>query len=113
MSLDNEIIMKMLEIIKDDHAKMLEIIKDKLNKEDIHPKTEEKFEEQGDETNKLNKEEQDNLKKGLKHINKVHDDDIKSIHSNRWITHVKEFAKINNISYKEALSKASSTYNKK
>ena len=46
MSLDNEIIMKMLEIIKDDHTKMLEIIKDNLNKEG-KPKTEEKFEEQG------------------------------------------------------------------
>ena len=30
-----------------------------------------------------------------------------------WITHVKQFAKDNNISYKEALKKASSSYKKK
>jgi hypothetical protein len=29
-----------------------------------------------------------------------------------WITHVKQFAKDNNISYKESLKKASSTYKK-
>ena len=27
-----------------------------------------------------------------------------------WITHVKQYAKYNNISYKDALKKASSTY---
>ena len=30
-----------------------------------------------------------------------------------WITHVKQYSKDNNISYKEALKKAASTYNKK
>ena len=30
-----------------------------------------------------------------------------------WITHVKAYAKQHNISYKEALKKASSTYKKK
>ena len=30
----------------------------------------------------------------------------------RWIAHVKQYAKTNNISYKEALKKASSTYKK-
>ena len=29
-----------------------------------------------------------------------------------WITHVKQYAKDNNISYKEALKKAKSTYKK-
>lgn len=94
MSLDNEIIKTMLEIIKDIS----------LNKEEIPPKVEEKVEEQGDEKNK---EEQDNIKKAKMLVSV----EKKSIHSNRWITHVKEFAKLHNISYNEALSKARLTYN--
>ena len=30
-----------------------------------------------------------------------------------WITHVKQYAKTHNISYKDAVKKASSTYKKK
>ena len=30
-----------------------------------------------------------------------------------WIAHVKQYAKTHNISYKDALKKAGSTYNKK
>ena len=68
MSLDNEIIKTMLEIIKNDHVLMLEIIKDiSLNKEEIPPKVEEKAEEQDYEyINKLNKEEEDNIEKAKK-----------------------------------------------
>ena len=98
MSLDNENIKTILEIIKINQVIMLNII----NKED-KPKANGKAEEQGYEI----------INKNLEKAKKIITDDKKSIHSNGWITHVKEYAKIHNISYKEALSKASSTYKKK
>ena len=104
MSLDNEIIKKMLEIIKNDHALILEIIKDiSLNNEEKPIHVEENIKNEG----YPNMEDKDILEKAKKivHIDK------NSTHSNRWITHVKEYAKIHNISYKEALSKARLTYN--
>ena len=102
MSLDNEIIKKMLEIIKDDHTKMLEIIKEYcLNKEEIPSKTTDNDDEN---VYKPVYVPEPSIPEPSIH------DDKKSIHSNRWITHVKEFAKIHNISYKEALSKARLTY---
>jgi len=101
MPLDNEIIKTMLEIIKDDHNKMLEIIKEYcLNNKEIPSKT--------------NDDDDENVYKPVyvpePSIPEPVHNDKKSTHSNRWITHVKEFAKIHNISYKEALSKARLTY---
>ena len=98
MPLDNENIKTILEIIKINQVIMLNII----NKEE-KPKAVEEVENQGYEI----------INKNLEKAKKIITDDKKSIHSNGWITHVKEYAKIHNISYKEALSKASSTYNKK
>jgi hypothetical protein len=107
MSLDNEIIKKMLEIINNDHVLMLEIIKDSSlnNEEKPIPKPEE--EEIGIQGGvEINKEKENILEKAKEFVTI----DKKSTHSNRWITHVKEYAKIHNISYKEALSKASLIY---
>ena len=98
MPLDNENIKTILEIIKINQVIMLNII----NKEE-KPKAVEEVENQGYEI----------INKNLEKAKKIITDDKKSIHSNGWITHVKEYAKIHNISYKEALSKASSTYKKK
>ena len=98
MPLDNENIKTILEIIKINQVIMLNII----NKED-KPKAVEEVENRGYEI----------INKNLEKAKKIITDDKKSIHSNGWITHVKEYAKIHNISYKEALSKASSTYKKK
>ena len=97
MSLDNENIMKMLEIMKDNHIKMLEIIQEcSSNKKANTRENEEKEPEPSIP--------EPSIPEPSIHIDK------KSTHSNRWITHVKEFAKIHNISYKEALSKARLTY---
>ena len=107
MSLDNEIIKKMLEIIKDDHTKMLEIIKEYcLNNKEIPSKTTDNDDEN---VYKPVYVHEPSIPEPSIHEPSIHNDK-KSTHSNRWITHVKEFAKIHNISYKEALSKARLTY---
>ena len=127
MSLDNEIIKKMLEIIKDDHNKMLEIIKEYcLNNKEIPSKTNDDDDENVYKPVYVHEPSipepsihepsipepsipEPSIPEPSIHEPSIHNDK-KLIHSNRWITHVKEFAKIHNISYKEALSKARLTY---
>ena len=162
MSLDNEIIKKMLEIIKDDHNKMLEIIKEYcLNNKEIPSKTNDDDDENVYKPVYVHEPSipepsihepsipepsipepsipepsihEPSIPEPSIHEPSIHEpsipepsipepsipepsihepsihNDKKLIHSNRWITHVKEFAKIHNISYKEALSKARLTY---
>jgi hypothetical protein len=108
MSLDNENIKTILEIIMNNHVLMLNIIN--KEKKPIPEPVVTGNKEENEDLNKLNKKNQEDI---LEKAKKIITDDKKSIHSNGWITHVKEYAKIHNISYKEALSKASSTYKKK
>ena len=177
MSLDNEIIKKMLEIIKDDHNKMLDIIKEYcLNNKEIPSKTTDNDDENVYKPVYVPEPSipdpsipepsipepsipepsipepsipepsipepsihepsipEPSIPEPSIHEPSIHEPSIpepsipepsipepsipepsihidkKSTHSNRWITHVKEFAKIHNISYKEALSKARLTY---